>query len=1173
MGQHEDREDELRRSGDHDRLIEHLLERAETTEEPATRAAVLAEVARLYEHELGDAERAFTTLIASDCVCDAAIRVDLKRLAARTGRWPELIALFDASAADASGDEQRAELLLEAASAAWQIGEADTARRCCERALDAQPRSRGAIALLDRLVRERGDLGALLDLFDRRIGLAGEEERVPLMREAAACCVEAGRGDEAIRRYEEIRRQIPADLEALRALERLYASGHPHEHLGALEALAAALPEGRERTALHRRLAAGWETIGETKRAAEALEWVVAADGDDDAAFAALARLYTTDQRWCAAVDAISRHVEHVEPARRAPLLLQLAMIVEEHIEDHRRAIDHYEKANELAPGSESTLVALARLYELTGLHDRAAARLEAAARLARNPGTRTGRLARAGELYLARGDDPAAAAHAERLLGEALALSPGYPPAARALAERHLARGDRAAAAALLAGAVAHAADDDERADLLLAAGEVEEALGDHDQALAHYRRAVDADPTRRDAQVRLGELLYARGVHHEAWPILERVCEDEPDLDVRAARLTRLARALEAIGERGPAFSALQHAKSVAPTHFDVRCFEGELLFADGRWAAARRALERLLEDAAGRMGAHALADTHARIGVAAMSLSEPGEALRSFEHALRLEPEHRLALKHALHLYAELGRWLEALGAAERISAVEPDAQLRARYFHVAGRICDDELGQGEEALAYYRRAVDDDPALDQASRAIERLLEVRGDHAELVAHYTRRIQRLGPAGGADDAERLRLWAGLAETCDAMGDRDAARIALEVSTKIDGSQLDLRARFADACVRGGSDHLDRAIAEHHEIIARSKDRAASYRALAGLYLRTGRLDRARACAEAAGALVALGLDDGPPPLVPAAPREGRSGVAALRTLGAQDWALLRHPDEDPALAALWARVSPLVAGLEARPHRALGLRPRDAVHADDGRPFAVAARSAARLLGVALPALYVRREQTYALAFLNARTDDTLAPVLTVGTPLLGDRRAPDELLFPLAMTLASLRPERLLQLALPDPAALAYLIDAARALATEADGGAKAPASRTIDALRAQLTPLAFDQLVGIGRQLRERADDASTLAHRWLRAADLSAARAALAVTGDLAAALRALSTGEPSPFVDPRERLLELVWSSVTDALATVRAHLAAPAPDARPQARAEVRISAPAAA
>jgi tetratricopeptide (TPR) repeat protein len=1156
------------RTGRVSELVDHLSARVERVAE-LDRADAWVYIGRLCVLRLGDHERALKaaeSALALEPSHEGAIALKLELLHLH-GRPAQLAEALGAAALAAPSDTRRAELLLEQVELLRQLGEPSAAKAACRQVLAADPGSNAAEALLEKLIREQGDLDELLDLLDGRALRAADAERLALRREAAARCAEVGRPEEAVRRYEEIRAEVPADVDALHALDRLYGEARPREQLEVLSALAGAVEAGREQVALYQRLAAGWEAIGETGRAAEAYEWLIAADGGDTSTFEALGRLYRADGRWRAAVEAASRHAERAEPVRRASLYFEIATIFEEHIEDLARAIDFYERANELAPRSEATLVALGRLYEQSDQIERAVVRLEEAAQIARTASARIGRLTRAATLLSERLGQSGGA---ERLFREVLVESPGYPPAARALAARHLQRGEHRAAADLLTAAVMHAADTDERIDLLLEAGQAEERLGEDERAHDLYQRALETDPTHRGAQVRTADLCFTLGRDQEALALYERLCEDEPDTAVRAGRLVRIGHLLMACGERARALEMVRRAQVAAPSHFGARCLEGELLFAEGLWPAARDVLAEVVGQDGAELTARERAHLHARLGACALELEDATAALPALEQALRLDPDHLFALKRALDTYCELGRWLDGLAAAERIAALEPDTKLRARYRHIAARICFEELHCPEQALGHYQRALEEDPELGRAAEGLEQILSLRGDRAELVAHYTRRIQQLGPAGDDPSGERVRLWTALADSCEAIGDRESTRIALEVATTLDGSHLERRLRLADLCTQAGADHLDRAVLEHQTILLSKKGRVASYRALAELYEHTGRPARGAACAQAAQLLVAHGLAEGPGADQPQSVGEPGAFVAAQRSLTAQDWAQLRHPDEDPFLSALFATVAPVLAGLEAMPRRGYALDRRLSVDMDDPRPFARACEDACRLLGVLRPELYLRFDQPTPVAFINTRSGRTLLPVFVVGTPMLGDRRRVPDLVFSLALRAANLRPERFLRLALPDRRGLTLVLEAVMALARESDRGGKAAACRTTDALRQQLTPLAYDQMVAVGRRLYQRGDDAGAAAHRWLKACDLTAARAALALTGDLAGAARLVDADDDGGLAEPGERVRDLLWSSVTDGFWAVRERLTdgrdravglPPAQPARPKA------------
>jgi hypothetical protein len=148
--------------------------------------------------------------------------------------------------------------------------------------------------------------------------------------------------------------------------------------------------------------------------------------------------------------------------------------------------------------------------------------------------------------------------------------------------------------------------------------------------------------------------------------------------------------------------------------------------------------------------------------------------------------------------------------------------------------------------------------------------------------------------------------------------------------------------------------------------------------------------------------------------------------------------------------------------------------------------------------------------------------------------------------------LAIEAAQLRPDRCLRLFLEGGNALAVVLRAVRAVAL----GETIPpeAAETAAVLKRHLQAVALDQLGVIARHLP--GGDLQPLASSWLRAADLTAARAALALTGDLERTMRAVCARAADPR-RAREAAIELAWSSVTDEIWKVRSRVA-PAQEAR---------------
>ena len=203
--------------------------------------------------------------------------------------------------------------------------------------------------------------------------------------------------------------------------------------------------------------------------------------------------------------------------------------------------------------------------------------------------------------------------------------------------------------------------------------------------------------------------------------------------------------------------------------------------------------------------------------------------------------------------------------------------------------------------------------------------------------------------------------------------------------------------------------------------------------------------------------------------------------------------------------------------------------------------------AVRWAARTLDVLVPELFTRNDLLAPVRFVNGRVGRTLKPALVIGLPLLGDRRRLGELLPPLTLQMALLRPERMLRLLVSDAEMLTTLLRATVSVACNEPPTAELAV--TAAALRHSLPPLALDQLGVIGRRLRDEGRDLSRVAAAWLRGANLTAARAALVLSNNLPRTLAAVEacTFDPAGL---RQALGELVWVSVTDEVWVTRERL-----------------------
>jgi tetratricopeptide (TPR) repeat protein len=1177
--------------------VEVLLARAELTADPVVQSSLLIEAAGQYEAQ-GETDHAFLVRCTAYRVAPSLeAGAELERLALSTARLPELEALlaeilpslppelrmhaagelgrvrlrrlrapdraleaFDVSLALGGGDDilaLRADALEELGrwselSGALEelaerarpdeigrvlmrlcdvcergLGDAHLAEEVCRRALQAAPHNTAALARLERLIRARNDLQALLQLVEDRIALTpDEQQQAPLIRQAAELCEQLARPAEAAAHYEELRARSPGELVILRALERLYGEmGRLRQQISVLEELVGLVESKREHAALHHKLATAWTELGEPARAIASLEWQMAYDPAGPA-FSSLCVLYRAEGRFGALADAYARHLRVADARCRRTLRIELATIYERHLNDIAQAIACWQQILDDDDRDGEALEAMSRLYEVIEDFASAAAMAERSATLAGDSNARALRLAQAAA-FTARVDETS---RAHRLFERAHAADPSCLPARLALTASYRRRGELARADQLIAAALAGA--DGGNPALVGETAALREAEGDLESALALWRALLNRRPDDVNARRRASALALRLGLHDEALQLAGPLA-DEGTVEERVERWLLVARAAHGGGKLKRAGDAIARAAELMPESFEVGRVRAEQLLDDRRVIEA----SAIIAELEARRDRLVLADRAALAylaGDCAHARGDGDKALAAYFEAVAIDPGHRAALRKGLDLAVELSRWDDSLTILEMLIAMETDLRIRARYRHLAGHVCDENLGDSERALVYYRAALNDDPDHPRAAERIEAVLRQRGDFMALAEHGARLLERLG--GQGDPLKRARLWSLMADAAAGLHDREGMIAALEVVTRLDPNERESRRRLASLYLQAGPQAVEKAIAAQHELLRVDSGNVQAYRALAALYDRGGHLARAEACTRAAQ-------------LISSRERVSGKGWApapdlATRPLTAADWALLRHPDEDRFISTLAALVAPLLTATAAVPLERARRGPGVPVPRNDMRPFVQAANHAARILGLPLPELFTAEEQSAPLRVVWGSVKQAVHPLVIVGRPLLGDARRMIDLLPAVALDLAQLKPERHLRVLVHDPNVLAVIMRAVIALAYDEEP--EPDARVTALAFKRWLQPVVLDQLNIVGRRLREDGRDLLRRGAQWLRAADLTAARAALVLTGDLErtmAAVEARAADESAA----RAALPELVRASISDEIWTVR--------------------------
>jgi tetratricopeptide (TPR) repeat protein len=949
-------------------------------------------------------------------------------------------------------------------------------------------------------------------------------------------------------------------------------------------------------------IAAVWRELGRGYRAADCLERVLALSPADAQAHEALELFYRSTGEWPALIDLLGRRAVHIDGKERAELFRELGLIYERELGDDGGALDAYREADRLEPDHLDVLDAVARLELRAGGSDsEALITLERLARLVKDPGKRAAVAFRAADVARQYDYD-----RAQALYEQARADDPDLIPAIDGLATLLRDRGELAAVIAVLVEAADRPALVAERSRWLADAADFCVAIGDTDWAKRLYREARTADPTNHKAGLALVELCWDTGDLADLAPMLDELCRTTVEPGRLRGYLLQRGKLAAELGDAAAARDTMTRAVELDPHDPATRRELADLLFDNQEWLRARVLIEGLLDDHEDLLQpdvsvelhyrvarcAHQLGDTegaarHAAVTLALApdhrpalllraeldvanpealladqlalaNLAPPGEkgtrfsaigdryaelgdratAREMYREALAHRPTDHLLLTKFLGLVADEGDWSYSLDLVQRLIDSEQDPKVRARYRHLAAMIARDELDRRDHAATLFAQAIEDDPRLFTAADELEALLGEADDREAVMGFYYLRLEHVRHDEGRS-GERLRLWDRLGELCLALERREDAVTAFEVALTLEPDNLERRQRLADLYLDADPKHAADAIGQHQAVLRASKRRVASYEALRLLYRRTNQPEKARACDEALEIIGMHIVDDKIEGLFkPSAAHDATAG--ATKPLGNEDWVALGGEGVDLQLSALFALVAPAFVAERARtrpPQPARELRDQEVPPA-----IAQVLQQVVKIFGVAGPPAYVDPDQMTACTITLRAQGSVLAPVVVIGRPAL-DRQLDDtELAFVVARQLADLRSDRFARLLCPRAAELAQIIELAMAQGAD-------PSSHAGRWLATSLHAVEHDQALAIARRLRDRGVDPVRAALGWLAATDRAADRIGLVITGDLATCVRVLER-ERTNATGEVNRIIELVWSSVTEDVLGVRSRV-----------------------
>jgi tetratricopeptide (TPR) repeat protein/tRNA A-37 threonylcarbamoyl transferase component Bud32 len=1077
------------------RTLVGLLERRAEARRGSEKAEILAKVAEVYEDHLNDlteATRRYEAVLAIEPSNLIALK-GLDRVYNRQGRYQELLANLERQIEIAATPRQKINLL-ERTAALHEEEFLDHVKAAValEAILHIDGSNEGGLTSLARHYKALSRWEDLVKLYERHAAQTTEPARLLDLhvQRARVLADQIGSPERAMRAYEQALEVEPGHAGALEGLAHLRElTGDSNAALTAIEALAAKAKTPEARAEQWTRAGRLLETRGDLDGAIERYKAALEANPKDTGASAALRKAYGQRGDAASVVTLIEKELEHAEgKLAKARLYAEAARVYREKLSDNDKAADSAKKASELDPTNAEAFVILGdlafegqRYVEASKLYESLVGRTQI---LTKDEAVRV----------LTRYVEAFSKAFGSRISSPSVAdvTAVGAPAASH----------PRVTAAV---EALHKLAPDD--AGVLRDIAKVLFDHGDPKSAENAYRnylaKADKLSPSER------GTALYRQG----------ESARKAGDLDAAIAPLLEAA-------ELDPG--------SPLPLQALSKIYEEQ-----GKWDESVRVKNRRLEIASGTERFDLLLE------VGDLELQKIGDrrrAQRTFALALEERPDDRKILTRLMQLYSEEKDWAKLVEVVLRLADFVEDKKQRAKYLHTAAIVSARQLGEVEQALDFYDRALELDPLLDKAMDEAIDLKRTRGDHVGVEKLLNQQIEL---AKEQNDREKLtKVLDQLGELyLKFLNEPSLAVDAYEAAQAFDPDDRPRAELLAELYASNVEEYLDKAVHAQTQILKRSPYRVESYKLLRRLYTEAKRGDAAWCLCQA---LTVLNL---------AEPDEERfykrhradNAAPAQAALDEDDWTSFAHPDLDPLVTRIFALIQPTIIRTRTQPLEAMGYDSRYAIDLSlHPYPVSQTLYYAHGVFGMQPPLVFQNPNDASGLGFLHAQT-----PGIVLGRAAFESQVPTQSLAFVAGRHLTYFRPGYYVRHLIPTGTGLkAWLFAAIKMnapqfpIAPDLEG----QVNEAMEAMNADFQGVQRELLAS---QVSKLLQSGTTIdLKQWVASIDYTADRAGFILSHDLAIATEVMRATEDASSVASKERIKEVVLFSVSEPYMAIRQKL-----------------------
>ncbi|MBX7194581.1 MAG: hypothetical protein K1X94_21170, partial [Sandaracinaceae bacterium] len=790
-----------------DDLAALLLESGEKTKQKEDRLAFFLQAARVIARKLEQKDRAaavYDQVVALSPGHPEGMAYLVEHFMAHE-RWDHLVQLYDDALRGRLKPEAEQGILLQIGMVHWRFRKAPAdAEPYFARLRKLDPVHPGMLGFYRDHLTATGDHAKLLTILtDAQRITQDPKQKASLGVELARAAQASGAADKAVDAWKAVQRIDPTNAEALPALRELFRSSQKWNALVEIlksevdalpaDAVDAKIEKLREMVGIYH------DQLKLDVMAVNTWSAILALRPSDREALDSLASTYEGMGRWNDLIQVLTKKAEASEdPTEQVALYMRIAKLWIDRFANYNQATRPLEIVVEKEPSHREALNLLKEIYSKRRSWKQLFDVLSAEAALASDPDVRQAHRIELARLAADRLHRPVDAIPLWKQVLEADAANKEAIDSLEKLSEREK---DWTTLAEVIERRVSAADDDKERVRLLTKlAALYGEQVGDGAKAAEAWKRVLRIDAkngralrTLRESYVQAGDWDALEQLYGETndWDglaeVLGNAAEKAEDPEQKAALSFRAAEVYEAkIGEPQRAFRSYERVLAALPTNERAARALLPIYEKDEKWSRLPALYDVLLGHTTEPTSKLALLESARTI--ASERLKDPALAVRYAVEAFQVDPTGA-ATRDTLEATTDrTGNHAAAVKAyEERLAAVGAASDKATERRWLRGRVASisaEKLGDVDRAAAALRAVLDESPGDAEATTGLDQLLRKAGRHADLRAHFQRRIE-----GASDDAERWMLLCELARLEETeLGDTSAAAALYRRAVQID-------------------------------------------------------------------------------------------------------------------------------------------------------------------------------------------------------------------------------------------------------------------------------------------------------------------------------------------------------------------------------------------------